>query len=338
MSAPLDESTQQRAASIFAADKEREETRITLAAYMNLPKQHRFNKVQKYLKTHHQDGTPTNILPRIGQRVRSYRLHEPTSTCERQEGIVARYTGVPSAPYAVTELVKLGASEEYIWPSITHQVPAAALANRLVHSDGLTKEEKEIQDQRVVRSFDIPQTKVLDEKKLRLRKQGDTRERPSRRAPTGRVVEVRSHKRGTMNKIVYENMKTETLTTQQLLERETFFDDPRRAARLRELERQTHEARDRPQQGSRRTARQRRRRARRRDKDVTSLKRANRDPCGNVNTGQNSEGFLPPTGWSWTRLGLYPGAAPMTPAPRAGCPASPAGPGLPNGDATGDDD
>ena len=83
--------------------------------------------------------------------------------------------------------------EEYIWPSIiTHQVPAAALANRLMHSDGLTKEEKEIQDQRVVRTFDIPQTKVLDEKKLRLRQQGDTRERPSRRALTGGVVEVRS--------------------------------------------------------------------------------------------------------------------------------------------------
>ena len=38
--------------------------KITLAAYMNLPKQHRFNKVKKYLKTHHQDGTPTDILPR----------------------------------------------------------------------------------------------------------------------------------------------------------------------------------------------------------------------------------------------------------------------------------
>ena len=242
------------------------------------------------------------------------------------------------APYEVTKLDKLGASEEYIWPSVTHQVPAAALANRLVNSDGITQEEKVIQDQRVVRSFDIPRTKVLDEKKLRLRKQGDTRERPSRQSLTGGVVEVRSHKRGTMNKIVYENMKTETLTTQQLLERVTFFDDPRRAARLKELERQTHEGRDRPQQRSRRTARQQRRRARRNDKDVTSLKSANRGPCGNVNTGQNSEGFLPPTGWSWTRPGLYPGAAPLTPAPRTGRSASPAGPGLPDGDATGDDD
>ena len=212
------------------------------------------------------------------------------------------------------------------------------MANRLVDSDGLTKEEKEIQDQRVVRSFDIPRTKVLDEKKLRLRKQGDTRERPSRQALTGGVVEVRSHKRGTMNKIVYENMKTETLTTQQLLERVTFFDDPRRAARLRELERQAHEVRDRPQQRSRRTARQQRRRARRHDKDVTSLKRANRGPCGNVNTGQNSEGFLPPTGWSWTRPGLYSDAAPQTPTNRARSTGRPAGPGLPTGDVTGDGD
>ena len=160
-----------------------------------------------------------------------------------------RYTGSPNAPYAVTELNKLGSSEEYIWPGITHQVPAAALEHRLVQSDGLTQEEKVIKDRRVVRTFDIPQTKVLAEKKLRLKKQGDTRERPNRKAFTGGVVEVRSHKRGTMNKIVYENMKTETLTTQQLLERETFFDDPRRAARLRELERQALEARGWPQSG-----------------------------------------------------------------------------------------
>ena len=311
--------------------------RITLAAYMNLPKKHRLNKVKKYLKTHHQDGTPTDILPRIGQRVRSYRLHEPTSTFEKQEAMVTRYTGVPNAPYAVTELTKLGVSEEYIWPRFTHQVPAAALVNRLVHSDGLTQEEKDIRDRRVLRTFDIPQTQVLEEKKLRLRKQGDTRERASRRALIGGVVEVRSHKRGTMNKIVYENMKTETLTTQQLLERETFFDDPRRAERLRVLESQALAARACSQQGSMRTAR-RKSRSSKRDQNGTSSRLANRDPCGNLNTGQNSEGYLPPTGWSWTRPGLYPAAAPLTPAPRAGSPGSPAGPGLPNGDATGDDD
>ena len=83
---------------------------------------------------------------------------------------MVRYTGVPSAPYAVTELVKLGSSEEYSWPRSTHQVPAAALANRLVHSDGLTQEEKEIQDRRVARNFNIPQTTVLVEKKLRAAK------------------------------------------------------------------------------------------------------------------------------------------------------------------------
>ena len=179
---------------------------------------------------------------------------------------------------------------------------------------------------------------VLDEKKLRLRQQGDTRERPSRRALTGGVVEVRSHKRGTMNKIVYENMKTETLTTQQLLERQTFFEDPRRAARLRELERQAHVASDWPRQGPARTARSRRRRTNRRDSEVTSLGRANRDPCGNLSTGQNSEGFLPPTGWSWTRPGLYSDAAPQTPTNRARSTGRPAGPGLPTGDVTGDDD
>ena len=36
-----------------------------------------------------------------------------------------------------------------------------------------------------------------------------------------------------------------------------------------------------------------------------------------LTTGQNSEGFLPPTGWSWTRPGLYSVAAPLTPAPMA---------------------
>ena len=151
------------------------------------------------------------------------------------------------------------------------------------------------------------------------------------------MVEVRSHKRGTMNKIVYENMKTELLTTQQLLERVTFFDDPRRAVRLRILESQALEAQDWPQAPVR-TARRKRRGTSRRNIDRTSPKMANRDPCGNVNSGQNSEGFLPPTGWSWTRPGLYPEAAPLKPATRAGGSGRQAGPGHPNGDATGDDD
>ena len=163
-------------------------------------------------------------------------------------------------------------------------------------------------------------------------------ERPNRKAFTGGVVEVRSHKRGTMNKIVYENMKTETLTTQQLLEREAFFDDPRRAARLRELERQALVARGWPRRGPVRTAQSKSRRTSRRDKAVTSPRLANRDPCGNLSTGQNSEGFMPPTGWSWTRPGLYPNAAPLTPEPRGGSSGRPAGPGLPHGDATGDGD
>ena len=141
-----------------------------------------------------------------------------------------------------------------------------------------------------------------------------------------------------MNKIVYENMATETLTTQQLLERTTFFEDPRRTARLRELERQAHVARDWPRPAQLRSAQRRRRRTDGRDGALTSLTRANRDPCGNWHTGQNSEGFLPPTGWSWTRPGLYPEAAPLAPAPRTGRSACPAGPGLPDGDATGDDD
>ena len=72
-----------------------------------------------------------------------------------------------------------------------------------------------------------------------------------------------------------------------------------------------------------------------------------RDPCGNLtkaeNSGNltntdNSEGFMPPTGWSWTRPGLYPNAAPLTPEPQGGSSGRPAGPGLPNGDATGDGD
>ena len=313
--------------------------KITWAAYMNLPKQHRYNKVQKYLKTYRKDGEPPIAIPRIGQRVRSYRLHESTSTCVKQEAVVTKYTGIPATPYAITEMNALGASEERVWPGITYKINAETLDDRLVQTDGVTSEERKILNTRVVQTFDIEQTASTKEKKHRLKKQGDTRERPTRRALTGGVTKVCGSKRGTLNTIVYEDMRTETLTTVQLLERVTFFEDPRRTQRLKELERQVHAAKAWPRSGSsRRAAQRRRRRTSSRGKGVTSLKKANRDPCGNVNTGQNSEGFLPPTGWSWTRLGLYPGAAPMTPAPRAGCPASPAGPGLPNGDATGDDD
>ena len=65
---------------------------------------------------------------------------------------------------------------------------------------------------------------------------------------------------------------------------------------------------------------------------------ANTDNSGNFITGQNSEGSLPPTGRSWTRPGWCLGAAPLHPAPRGRRAGRPAGPGLPNGDETGDDD
>ena len=202
----------------------------------------------------------------------------------------------------------------------------------------MTEEEKTIQDRRVVRTFDVPQTRSLEEKKIRLRKQGDMRERPARKVLTGGVVDVSPQGSSTVNKIVYENMHTETLTPQQLLERVTFFDDPRRAARLRELEAQALAASNWPPQGPVRTARRKRRVTSGRDRGLASSKKAIRDPCGHLTSGQNSEGFLPPTGWSWTRPGLYSEAAPLTQAPQTRGTGRPTGPGLPTGDAAGDYD
>ena len=248
------------------------------------------------------------------------------------------YTGSASAPYEITEMNALGASGENIWPGLTHRVQAETLDGRLVQADGITEEERKILNCRVVQTFDIPQTPLITEKKRRLISQGDTRARPSRKPLTGGVVKVCAGKSGTLNTIIYEDMRTETLTTEQLLERTTFFEDPRRAKRLKELERQAREASAWPQSGPIRTAAQRRRRRTSRSDRGAASKKTNRDPCGNLNTGQNSEGFLPPTGWSWTRPGLYSVAAPQTQASRAGNPGNPAGPGLPNGDATGDDD
>ena len=62
------------------------------------------------------------------------------------------------------------------------------------------------------------------------------------------------------------------------------------------------------------------------------------DNSGNFTNTDNSEGFVPPTGRSWTRPGWYLGAASLHPAPRGRRAGRPAGPGLPNGDETGDDD
>ena len=192
-----------------------------------------------------------------------------------------------------------------------------------------------IRNQRVLQTFDLEQTPLRKKKKAQLLKQGDTRKRLERKPLVGGVAEVRSHKQGTRNKIIYENMYTETLTTQQLLERVTFFEDPRRAQRLRELERQARLAVNRPVRAApRRMARTSGgRRAIR-----SPFTRANRDPRTTLNNTQHSEGFLPPAGWSWTRPGIYPDAAPLTPAPRTERTGRPAGPGLPDGDATGDDD
>ena len=86
------------------------------------------------------------------------------------------------------------------------------------------------------------------------------------------------------------------------------------------------------------TARRKARRSCRKSGRDRSVTRANRAPGSNLNNTQHSEGFLPPTGWSWTRPGLYPEAAPLAPAPRRARTGCPAGPGLPDGDATGDDD
>ena len=62
------------------------------------------------------------------------------------------------------------------------------------------------------------------------------------------------------------------------------------------------------------------------------------ESSGNLTNTGNSEGFVPPTGRSWTRPGWYLEAAPLHPAPRGRRAGRPAGPGLPNGDETGDDD
>ena len=142
-------------------------------------------------------------------------------------------------------------------------------------TDGITEEERKILNCRVVQTFDIPQTPLTAEKKRRLRAQGDTRDRPSRKALTGGVVKVCADKIGTLNTIIYEDMRSETLTTQQLLEKITFFEDPRRAQRLKELERQAREAGAWPRSGPIRMAAKRRRRS----KALTSSERTGCSTC-----------------------------------------------------------
>ena len=98
----------------------------------------------------------------------------------------------------------------------------------------------------------------------------------------------------------------------------------------------------------RRRRRRKSRKTRRRKLKGALSKMSHRDPCGNLTKAENSEnltntdnseGFLPPTGRSWTRPGRYLEAAPLhPPAPRGRRAGRPAGPGLPNGDETGDDD
>ena len=176
--------------------------KITWKAYMNLPKKHRFNKVQKYLKKYSSDGTPPKeVVPRIVQRARSYQLHENTSTCTKQEAVVTRYTGDPNTPYELTEMKVLGLSQENFWPGLTHKVGAEKkLDGHLVRqTDGMTHEEKEILDRGVVQTFDVQSTTTLKEKKKRLRQQGDMRDRPVRKAFTGGVVKGKGLREQTQN-------------------------------------------------------------------------------------------------------------------------------------------
>ena len=97
----------------------------------------------------------------------------------------------------------------------------------------------------------------------------------------------------------------------------------------------------------RRRRRRKSRKTRRRKLKGAPSKMPHRDPCGNLAKSEhsdnltntdNSEGFVPPTGRSWTRPGWCLGAAPLHPAPRGRRAGRPAGPGLPNVDETGDDD
>ena len=110
-----------------------------------------------------QDGDPPAIIPRIGQRVRSYRLRESTSKCVKQEALVTRYTGNPATPYEITEMNALGMSGGNVWPGLTHKVQAETLDERLVQKDGVTAEERKVLNCRVVQTFDVLQTAALNE-------------------------------------------------------------------------------------------------------------------------------------------------------------------------------
>ena len=144
----------------------------------------------------------------------------------------------------------------------------------------------------------------------------------------------------TYNEIIYEDMRTERLTTQHLLERTAFNEDPRRRQRLAALEEQRIIAEiGLPPRGPIRALSQKRSRRRRARQTNTYRSKMNRiSGRGPVCRHVLKEGFLSPTKWSWSRPGIFPAGVPQALALRGGGAGIPAGPGLPNGDATGDDD
>ena len=312
---------------------------MTEKEYMSLHKTHRLNKVQKYLHNPHADGKPPNVIPRIGQHVRSYRLNENTSTCETQQGMIQSYTGDPRTPYRVFSLERLSQGLPLL-----ESVTADAIKDRLVQADGLTTEEMTIKDELVVQTLSTKTTLQQAAKIHALAKQGDIRSAPSRKALKGGVTAVYRENGQTYNEVIYEDMRTEKLTTAQLLAQTAFQEDPRRRQRLEILEEQRMiAAHSLPTRGPVRALAQKRSRRRRRRTQATDTHRSpsntstgGRVPvlCRNLSHG----GFLSPTKWSWSRPGLFSTGAPHVPAPQGREAGRPAGPGLPNGDATGDGD
>ena len=311
---------------------------MTEKEYMSLHKTHRLNKVQKYLHNLHADGKPPNVIPRIGQHVRSYRLNESTSTCETQQGMIQSYTGDPRTPYRVFSLGRLSQGL-----SLSESVTADAIKDRLVQTDGLTAEESKIKDELVVQTLSTKTTLQQAAKLHALAKQGDFRSAPSRKALKGGVTAVYRENGQTYNEVIYEDMRTEKLTTAQLLTRTAFHEDPRRRQRLGILEEQRMiAARSLPTRGPVKALAQKRSRRRHRRTQATNTKRSMSEASiggrGPASENLLHEGFLSPTKWSWSRPGLFSTGVPHAPAPRGRGAGRPAGPGLPNGDATGDDD
>jgi len=272
-----------------------------------------------------------HYLPTIGQNVRSYVLKN-NGTCDLQEGVVQSYTGDTKAPYLVHNKYNIN---EHIKCSLKD------ISERLKQTDGLTHEEKRVEDSLIIKHFTTEELSEIDKvKQIRQTlREGKTIKQHTDgvHEHRGGVRKVYRDQHSTWIQIAYHDEDGEDVKLQDALVDVAFTEDHNKRLRLTNL-RAALVARirgDAAPTGSSKWAKTKRYRTRTQSR--LQLSKDHRSSQQRLRACGNGEGRVvkdPHIIWSWSKPGIFflAGAPAKS---RQGGRGLCGGPGIPNG-AVGD--